>query len=924
MDTSVLMYAPPPSDQESFAPLAQFLEAMLLPIAYCDSSHRYRYVNNAFVARFRFPKSYFLGERSDDARCPSVLALRESNAKTVLSGAFVGVERLDEVRSDAPNWWIVEYFPNRNKQGLVIGYFVVAREITAQKELERAVGERGEQVRKLVEWIALPMARWNRNSQVIYCNSPYERWVGRPRNEVLGKTLAELFGPSAWAVSRAPFERAFAGESTSYERQVHRPNSAPRWHRVLVFPDQTGVDADATIFTIAFDIDDDIRLRQQLAANEARLRSLLESIDVPIARFNPDFTIAYCNRPFAEYLRKRSDEMVGRSIAELIGETDFEFIRPFYERAFAGESVVFDREARHLDPPRWVRIRLAPDRDATGVARAVVSSVYDIDADVRARASLEATRKRLDEFADSIPFPLTYIGPDETYRFANRAFLQRHRLTSDQVIGKHPRSARGEQIWARFKPYIDDALKGKHGTFERPVTLADGQTRWTRTTYSPDLDQDGSVRGVYTTSFDIHELKIAQSEIARVDAQLSAHLSRGPVAVVEYDRNGRVVEWSRRAEALMGFTRQEMLGRRITLDQVHPDDRSEVEKVIAQILSGHEEIVTNTHRYLHRDGHYIWIEWHTSIIRSSGGEVRSILSLGVDRTERLEARMRLQRLANRIPNPITYVNTEMRYEFMNDTFTEWTGVTPEMMIGKTPREARGESLGSLFEVQIRRALSGEEVSMERRVTLANGRIRWIRNVFAPDRDDDGKIVGCYNVSFDVNDIKLKEEALRRDAESDVLTGALSRRAFFTTLERTLAACDGAFITLLFIDLDGFKAINDEFGHDAGDRLLAEAVAALREVVDENDVVGRLGGDEFVVITRIAARGAVTALTRRIVDAIENVPVTLGLSHRMSASIGVAQTISRLGACSSDELVRQADSAMYRAKREGGGRASFAD
>lgn len=926
METSVLMYAPRPNDAESFAPLAQFLEAFLLPVAYCDATHRYRYVNAAFASRFRLPASYFVGQQSDSDRCPTVLAIGEPNSRELLRGRFVRVERADESRAET-HWWVIEYYPNRQKDGQVIGYFVVAREVTAQKELERAVGERGEQVRKLVEWIALPMARWNRQAQLVYCNSPYERWVGRPRSEVLGKTLAEIFGASAWAISKSSFERAFQGESTSYERQVHRLGAAPRWHRVLVFPDQTGTESEANVYTIAFDIDDDIRLRQQLAANEARFRSVLESIDVPIARFDPDFTVVYGNRPYAEFINREVDEIVGKPIASLIGDAAFAFVRPYYERAFSGESVVFDREVTHLDPPRWVRIRLAPDRDASGVARAVVGSVYDIDVDVRTRASLEAARKRLDEFADSVPLPLTYIDRDEIYRFANRMFLARHRLTADQVIGKHPKEARGEAVWSHVQPYVKTALNGEPAVFERPVTLANGEVRWTRTVYSPDRGNDGNVRGVYTTSFDIHELKVAQSEIARVDAELSAHLSRGPVAVVGYDRSGRVVEWSRRAEALMGFTREQMIGQRITLERVHPNDRAEVQQVVARILSGQEEIVTNTHRYLHRDGHYIWIEWYTSVIRDAQNGIKSIMSLGVDRTERLESRMRLQRLANRIPNPITYLNTEMRYEFMNEAFREWTGMHPEQVIGKTPKEARGVTLGGLFESYIKRALSGEEVSMERKVAFADGRTRWVRNVFAPDYDDEGKVVGCYNVSFDVHDSKLKEEALRRDVESDVLTGALSRRAFFAKLEQHLAACDGAAITLLFIDLDGFKAINDAHGHATGDQLLAEVAAAMRQAIDADATsasIGRLGGDEFVVMTRVASRAAVTKMTRDVIAAIESVPPGLGLGQKLSASIGVSQTISRSGSPSSDQLIRQADQAMYSAKRDGGGRAVFAD
>jgi diguanylate cyclase (GGDEF)-like protein/PAS domain S-box-containing protein len=923
MDAQLLLYAPSPSDRTAFAGIAHLLNALAFPVTYCDASHRYEFVNTAFARRFRYAAEHFSGRSAMDPSCPTALALPESAHPWLTQGNFFSQERECHMDGEPLSWWQLDYYPNRSHAGSVIGYFVFAREITSQKDLERAVGERGEQVRKLVESVMLPMARWDREARLVYCNAPYESWIGRPKSEVLGKSIGEIFGPSVWAISKSSFERAFTGLATSYERQVRQSSAEMRWHRIQVFPDQSGSLNPETVFTIAFDIDDDIRLRQQLAANEARLRSVLQSIDVPIARFGPGLTVLYCNSPYAEFVGKPTQEIVGRTISDLFGDRVHREVAPSFARAFAGESVMFDRLTAHTDVARWVRVRLLPDRDASGVARSVVGSVYDIDADVRARQRLEEARLRLDTFADSIPFPLAYIDCDEKYRFANREFLSRHGLTNDHVIGKHPAEARGTEVWERYKPYFQSALSGTETTYERPVVVAGGESRWTRTLYAPDLAEDGSIRGVYTSSYDIHELKNAQSEIARMDAQLRTHLSLSPVALVEYDRDGVVTQWSRRAEEILGATREQMVGTKISRQLVHPDDREEVAKVIERIASEDAAVVINMHRYRHRDGHYVWIEWNTSIVRAANGEIQSIVSLGVDQTERMEARLRLQRLADRIPNPITYVGTDLRYQFMNAAFTQWLGIPAKDMLGRTPIEVRGPALGGVFEDLMRKALAGEEASIEREATLADGRQRWVKTLFTPDYDDAGQVIGCYNVSFDVHEAKLLEATLQAAADHDWLTAALSRRAFFAELDRILPLNNGSAVSLLFADLDGFKAINDQLGHAAGDALLVHVHECVRQCTDPKDLIGRFGGDEFVVLTRAATRKSVEALAQKIITSIESIVISDHNALRISVSIGIAQTLCGTHAPSSDGLVKRADSAMYEAKREGGGRLKFA-
>jgi diguanylate cyclase (GGDEF)-like protein/PAS domain S-box-containing protein len=652
------------------------------------------------------------------------------------------------------------------------------------------------------------------------------------------------------------------------------------------------------------------------------MRSVVDGIELPIARMDRDLKITYCNKPYAAFAERDVQSIVGAKIADVFGEDVQRAVEPHFKRAFLGESVSFDRLTHHGKSEQWIRVRLLPDRDASGNVRAVYATAYDIDADVKAGEKLEASRRRLDVFTDNIPFPLTYLDRDGKYRFANRAFLQRHNLQAKDVIGRHPAQARGEHIWDEHKPYFYKALAGEANSYEREITLASGQTRWTRTVYSPERDAAGQVVGVYATSFDVDEIKRAQVQLARVNAQLGAHLDRSPVAVVEYDADGFVVQWSRRAQEVLGSSAAEMIGTRITAERVHPDDRAEVAQLALKISAAQVDALINTHRYRHKNGQYRWIEWYTSVEKTSAGALKSVLSIGVDNTARIEAERRLQRFGDRIPNPVTYLGTDSRYQFMNLAFQQWTGVTPAQMLGKTPIEARGSHLGSFFQSFIDRALAGEDVHVERLAKLGTGEERWIKTHFSPDRNEAGEIIGCYNVSFDIHQTKIAEQALVRAANHDALTNALSRNAFFNELDRRLKSDEGTMTTILFVDLDGFKSINDTLGHAEGDNVLIRAVEQIRAQLKDADIVGRLGGDEFVVLTRIPSSTIAQKIGERIIQAIQKIRIDSSPQLSVSASVGIAMTMGSQSV-TGDLLVREADQAMYAAKRSGPGKVRFA-
>ncbi len=181
----------------------------------------------------------------------------------------------------------------------------------------------------------------------------------------------------------------------------------------------------------------------------------------------------------------------------------------------------------------------------------------------------------------------------------------------------------------------------------------------------------------------------------------------------------------------------------------------------------------------------------------------------------------------------------------------------------------------------------------------------------------GKLAGYRGIGRDVTHQKQAEQRIQYLATHDPLTGLPNRVMFSQLLSTTLASArrQGSMFSVLFIDLDRFKVINDTQGHEAGDKLLQEAAKRLNEVVRASDVVARLGGDEFVVLVQgTGSQDQIAPVARKILSALMQ-PVHIGdQEFRITASIG----ISTYPTDASDEpsLMKNADMAMYLAKEEG--------
>lgn len=218
---------------------------------------------------------------------------------------------------------------------------------------------------------------------------------------------------------------------------------------------------------------------------------------------------------------------------------------------------------------------------------------------------------------------------------------------------------------------------------------------------------------------------------------------------------------------------------------------------------------------------------------------------------------------------------------------------------------------------IDRALGeGKEFDTEYRISLPSGAVRWVHALAQPAANAEGSGQLLRGTVMDITQRKASEDQIRQLAHFDALTGLPNRNLLMQLLRHAVGKAQrGSPLALLFIDLDGFKAVNDSLGHEVGDALLAAFAQRLGRSLRMSDTAARLGGDEFVVIVDdFAGRADIETVAQRILLAAATPFKVLEHDCAISASIGIA--LYGPDCADVNALIKNADLTMYEAKRAG--------
>lgn len=276
---------------------------------------------------------------------------------------------------------------------------------------------------------------------------------------------------------------------------------------------------------------------------------------------------------------------------------------------------------------------------------------------------------------------------------------------------------------------------------------------------------------------------------------------------------------------------------------------------------------------------------------------------------------------------VTIVDPDGTLRYANPAWQRVLGYDPEEEIGKMNvlEYVHPEELPHVLE-ETEKAISEGGVATngaEYRYRHKDGSWRWMESM-GTYLLDDPHVKGVVVTSRNITERKALEEQLEHRAFHDPLTGLSNRQLFMDRLGHALARTQrrpGRRVAVLFMDLDSFKVVNDSLGHETGDRLLVAVSERLKGGLRPEDTLARFGGDEFVVLLEdVEGPDEAVRVAQRIIDELKNRFVLDGQELYARASIGIA--LGEDGTKDPDDLLRDADTAMYRAKEEGKGYSVF--
>ncbi len=465
---------------------------------------------------------------------------------------------------------------------------------------------------------------------------------------------------------------------------------------------------------------------------------------------------------------------------------------------------------------------------------------------------------------------------------------------------------------------INDVLEGRlaQHRLEYRMLHKDGSIRWILDQANITLrDCNGKPVRMGGTHIDVTARK--QSEIEFKTFIDTTHDGFWTVSVLD----GRFLEVNQAYCDMIGYSREELLN--MSISDIEANELlDETRKHIRSIIEGYEERFETQHR--HKSGEIIDVEISAKFLDVYGGLIVVFLR-DITNRKRSEEALKLASLVYQASSEaMVIVNAENQILAVNPAFNLITGYTSDEVLGKDPKILSSGLHDAAFYQAMWQTISETgtwkgEIWSRRKNGDVYAELLTINTVY----DDHGAVLRRVALFSDITKKKQHEEIIWQQANFDVLTGLPNRIMSYARLDLELkkASRDEHKLAILFIDLDHFKAVNDTLGHEMGDMLLKEVARRMHDCVRESDTVGRLGGDEFIVI--LGDLDDIARVGRIANNILEKLIAPFRLGGELmtiSASIGI--TIFPDDAKDAAVLLKNADQAMYAAKRQGRNRFQY--
>jgi diguanylate cyclase (GGDEF)-like protein/PAS domain S-box-containing protein len=497
----------------------------------------------------------------------------------------------------------------------------------------------------------------------------------------------------------------------------------------------------------------------------------------------------------------------------------------------------------------------------------------------------------------------------------------------DEIFGIGPAFERTRDGWlALVHPEDRDRMAAHfaeilevHSTFDneyRIVSPSDRAQRWVHGRGRLELDEAGHPVAMRGTIQDITERKRTEADLRQSEELLQLFIQHAPVALAMFDRDMRYIAVSRRWLDDYDLRGRDIIGR--SHYEVFPDIPAKWVNDHRRALGG-ETLKNEEDRFDRADGSVQWLRWEIRPWLTGTGSIGGIIIFSEDITVRRQIEARLELAASVFTHAaegIVISDSSGIILDVNDAFSEITGYSREEAVGRRTNLLNSGRHGKEFYANLWHDLiesghwSGEIWNRAK-----DGRIFAEMLTITAVRDKAGKTQQYVALFSDITTEKEREQALRRIAHYDLLTGLPNRALLRDRLRQAMAQADrrGSIIVAVCLDLDDFKAINDQHGHEGGNEVLTTIAHRMKNVIRRDDSLARLSGDEFVaVLLDFDNIDQSLPLVKQLLEAASS-PVSIrDFSLRLSVSAGIA-CYPQAEDIDADQILRQAGQALYQSK-----------
>jgi diguanylate cyclase (GGDEF)-like protein/PAS domain S-box-containing protein len=565
---------------------------------------------------------------------------------------------------------------------------------------------------------------------------------------------------------------------------------------------------------------------------------------------------------------------------------------------------------------RWLRVNAEPVVDDNGEITRILTAFADITAEVVARQAGEALAGELRHSEQMATVSLDAL--EQGVILASVAgHVKRMNPAAERMLGYDAAGLEARWTAADWPEFDGDGILLRRDQHPIRRSVATGRSvvgetiQWPR----PDGGRITIRISVVPNATDDGELVIAFTDVTEEDRNrrlLDATLEIAPVGLAMLDRDRRILRCNAAFARQADREREDLIGEDV-LTLLSPEDKANADEHGRLLQTGQAKSVLVAHRVARADAEEVWVETHIAVIPHP--DMPMAIAATHDVTEHRRMTRELSMFGHLFENSndlISVLDADGRARFTSPSAFRLLGYAddheyPDIVLAMIHPEDRPLAAEQLA------LLTGGADRVEPftvRVETAQGEWRHLECV-GVNLLHDAAVQGIVVTARDATERVRLHELLARRANHDALTDLPNRNVLAEVVQTGLvhAAQSHQLLAVCFLDLDGFKRVNDTLGHAAGDKLLVDVADRLQQVVRPQDTVIRIGGDEFVVILDgVSGREEALRIASRLRDAVTGLPQPAGM--HVGTSVGV--TLSRFDD-SIEELLRRADEALYRAK-----------